>query len=314
MDTTQFERWLFDPTIGKIVAAILGILVIQVLSRFLKSALAGRIRDTGTRYQVRKFITFAGYLGVVVFITLVFSDRLSSLTVALGVAGAGIAFALQEVIASIAGWFAISFANFYRVGDRVQLGGIKGDVIDVAILRTTLMEIGEWVKGDQYSGRIVRIANSFVFKEPVFNYSGDFPYLWDEIAVPIKYGSDHRLARQILQGVVEEVVGETSQRARQKWQAMVKKYLVEEASVDPVILLALNDNWMEYTVRYVVEYKARRGTKDRLFTRLLDEFAKTDGQVAIASTTIQLVELPPLEVRMEPGNGTGMPTRRMRSG
>ncbi len=298
MDTTQIESWLFDPTVGKIVATIVGILLIQALSRFLQRSFGGRIRDTGARYQVRKFITFAGYLGIVIFITLVFSDRLSSLTVALGVAGAGIAFALQEVIASIAGWFAISFANFYKIGDRVQLGGIKGDVIDIAILRTTLMEIGEWVKGDQYSGRIVRIANSFVFKEPVFNYSGDFPFVWDEIAVPIKYGSDHVLARQILENVVETEIGEYSRQATDSWRAMIKKYLVEEASVKPVITLALNDNWMEYTIRYVVDFKKRRGTKDRLFTRMLDEFDKTEGKVAIASTTIQLVELPALNVRL----------------
>ncbi len=308
MDISQVETWLFDPTVGKIVAVILGILIIQTVSRFLQHTFGGRIRDTGARYQVRKFITFASYLGIVVFITLVFSDRLSSLTVALGVAGAGIAFALQEVIASIAGWFAISFANFYRVGDRVQLGGIKGDVIDVAILRTTLMEIGEWVKGDQYSGRIVRIANSFVFKEPVFNYSGDFPFLWDEIAVPIKYGSDHRLARQILQDVVDEEIGEYSRKATESWEAMVKKYLVEAASVKPVIILALNDNWMEYTVRYVVEFKQRRSTKDRLYTRLLDEFVNTSGRVAIASTTIQLVELPTLNVNLR---ADGIPPSRL---
>ncbi len=60
------------------------------------------------------------------------------------------------------------------------------------------MECGQWVNADLYNGRIVRIANSFVFKEPVFNYSGDFPFLWDEIMVPIKYGSDYRLARQLL--------------------------------------------------------------------------------------------------------------------
>ncbi len=298
MSFPQLDEVLFDPTVGKIVATILGILIIQALARFLQRSVAGRIRDSGARYQTRKFITLGGYLIVVLFITLVFSDRLSSLTVALGVAGAGIAFALQEVIASIAGWFAISFAGFYRTGDRVQLGGIKGDVIDVAILRTTLMEIGEWVKGDQYSGRIVRIANSFVFKEPVFNYSGDFPFLWDEIAVPIKYGSDHRLAREILQSVVDEVIGEYSQRATESWKLMMKKYQVEGASVRPSILLALNDNWMEYTIRYIVDFKKRRGTKDELFTRLLDEFANTDGKVAIASTTVQLVELPAVDIRL----------------
>jgi len=81
----------------------------------------------------------------------IFSDKLGNLTVAFGVAGAGIAFALQEVIASIAGWVAVSFSNFYSVGDRVQLGGITGDVIDIGVLRTTLMETGQWVKGDQYN-------------------------------------------------------------------------------------------------------------------------------------------------------------------
>jgi small-conductance mechanosensitive channel len=125
---------------------------------------------------------------------MIFSASLGKMAVVFGVAGAGIAFALQEVIASLAGWVAISFGNIYNTGDRVQLGGIKGDVIDIGMLRTTMMEIGQWVNADLYNGRIVKIANSFVFKEPVFNYSGDFPFFWDEITVPIKYGCDYRLS------------------------------------------------------------------------------------------------------------------------
>src|SRR5690606_5854844 len=124
--------------------------------------------------------------------------RLGGLTVALGVAGAGIAFALQEVITSVAGWMATIFGNFYKTGDRVQLGGIKGDVIDIGVLRTTIMETGEWVNGDLYNGRIVLVANSFVFKEPVFNYSGDFSFLWDEIVISVQYGSDIALAKKIM--------------------------------------------------------------------------------------------------------------------
>ena len=304
MDTTALEKWLYDPTVGKFVGVLLGIILVWLVARFFKHTLAGRIRDTGIRYQVRKFITYLSYLLIIVMITLVFSDRLGSLTVALGVAGAGITFALQEVIVSLAGWFAISFAGFYKNGDRVQLGGIRGDVIDISLLRTTLMEIGEWVKGDQYSGRIVRIANSFVFKEPVFNYSGDFPFLWDEIVIPIKYGSNHVLARKLFQQVLDEVVDDYKNQAFNSWQTMVSKYMVEAASVDPSIILALNDNWMEYTIRYVVDFKKRRGTKDRLYTRILDEIALTRGEVSLASTTIQLVEIPTLNVHFqgdEPG-------------
>jgi len=297
MDTTDFEKWLFDPTVGKIVSVLVGIVVVLFLSRLLQNALANRIRETGIRYQVRKFIIYLSYLAIVILITLVFSDRLSSLTVALGVAGAGITFALQEVIVSLAGWFAISFAGFYKNGDRVQLGGIKGDVIDISLLRTTLMEIGEWVRGDNYSGRVVRIANSFVFKEPVFNYSGDFPFLWDEIVIPVKYGSNHQLARQLLTQIVSREVGEVASQANESWQNMIRKFMVESASVEPSITLSLNDNWMEYTIRYVVEYNKRRATKDRLFTGILDAIAETNGKVALASTTIQLVEVPTLNVQ-----------------
>lgn len=281
--------WIYDPTFGKFLTAGTILVLILLVSRLTKGSITRYVKANDTRYRLRKFATITSYILIILMVSIVFSERLGGLTVALGVAGAGVAFALQEVIASFAGWFAVSFAGFYKPGDRVQLGGIKGDVIDVSFLRTTVMEIGEWVKGDQYTGRVVRIANSFVFKEPVFNYSGDFPFLWDEIKVPVKYGGDHHLARKILLDVATEVVGEYSTGAAVAWQDFSKQYLLEEAITDPIVSLVLNDNWMEFTVRFVVNYKRRRGTKDALFTRVLDEFAKTDGKVEIASATVHLI-------------------------
>jgi small-conductance mechanosensitive channel len=189
----------------------------------------------------------------------------------------------------------------------VQLGGIKGDVIDIGVLRTTLMECGEWVKGDLYTGRIVRIANSFVFKEPVFNYSADFGFLWDEITLPVKYGSDVGRARLILEAVTLEVVGDFAASAAQEWQRMLDKYRVEETPVAPVVTLVANDNWIEFTVRSTVHYKRRRVTKDRLFTRILEEIDKSHGQVSLASATFELVGLPPLDIRLAGGGPTPAP-------
>jgi small-conductance mechanosensitive channel len=290
--------WLLDPTVGRFVAAVVGLIVLTVLTRFVQKLLGRYIRNPDNRYRARKFVKVLGYITAVLILAIIFSDRLGGLTVAFGVAGAGIAFALQEVIASVAGWLAISFANFYKTGDRVQLGGIKGDVIDISILRTTLMECGEWVDGDLYNGRVVRIANSFIFKEPVFNYSGDFPFLWDEIKVPIKFGSDHRLARSLLQRVADDVVGEFTDFAARAWEDLVRQYLIENARVDPMITMIANDNWIEFTVRYVVDYKRRRITKDQLFSRILEEIEATGGRVALASTTLQLVDLPGLQVQI----------------
>ncbi len=292
-------KFLFHPTTTKILIVIIGIIVIAIARRIINKAVITIAQESDTKYRLQKITAFVGYLATILVIATVFSDQLGGLTVFLGVAGAGIAFALQEVIASFAGWFAIHFAGFFKTGDRVQLGGIKGDVIDIGVLRTTIMEVGEWVKGDLYSGRVVRIANSFVFKEPVFNYSGDFPFLWDEVILPIKYGSDRKLAREIMQKITLELVGEYIPQAQQAWKEMTKHYLIENASIAPIVTLIANDNWLEYTIRYVVDFKKRRTTKDQLFEKLMDEFDNTNNKVAMASMTVHLVETPTFDVRIK---------------
>lgn len=298
----SLSRILQSPLVTRLLIVLVGLVVVVALVRLVQRGGLRYIKDTDTRYRARKAVSFIGYLAAMLVILAVFSDRLGGLTVALGVAGAGIAFALQEVIASVAGWFAITFSGFYDPGDRVQVGGIKGDVIDIGILRTTLMEVGEWVKGDLYSGRVVRVANSFVFKEPVFNYSGEFPFLWDEITVPVKYGSDHRMARALITRVADEQLSDYASRAKEAWKDLVARFLIEDARVDPMITMVANDNWIEFTLRYVVDFKGRRGVKDRLFTRLLDEIDATGGKVALASATFHLVETPVFDVRLKTDN------------
>ena len=134
--------WWQAPGVVKLLAALVGLVLIVLAVRLAQHYITRNLKDSDSRYYGRKLITFGGYLAVILLVSIVFRDRLVGLTVAIGVAGAGIAFALQEVIGSVAGWIAISFWGFYKPGDLVQLGGIKGDVIDIGILRTTMMELG----------------------------------------------------------------------------------------------------------------------------------------------------------------------------
>ncbi|MEZ7498556.1 mechanosensitive ion channel family protein [Flavobacterium sp. Arc3] len=295
----QIQEYLYNPTVGKIVSFFIGIAVIWMLINAIQKNLFSKIKDNNNRYKAKKFSSFIGYFLTIILLTVIFSDKLGNLTVALGVAGAGIAFALQEVIASFAGWLAIMFGGFYNTGDRVQLGGIKGDVMDIGVLRTTIMETGQWVDGDLYNGRIVLIANSYVFKEPVFNYSGDFPFLWDEIKIPIQYGSDYEKAKQIILKAGVEVAGDLTVRSKEKWTSLQNKYRLEDAQTEPMISLIANDNWAEYTLRYVVGYKRRRATKSELFTKILTEIEKTNGAVKMASATFQLVQAPDFNVNIK---------------
>lgn len=295
----EIQKYLYNPTVGKIVTFLIGVAIIWMLIKAVQKNLFSKIKDNNNRYKAKKISTFVGYIATVIFLTVIFSEKLGGLTIALGVAGAGIAFALQEVIASFAGWLAIMFGGFYNSGDRVQLGGIKGDVMDIGVLRTTIMETGQWVDGDLYNGRIVLIANSYVFKEPVFNYSGDFPFLWDEIKIPIQYGSNYEMAQEIILRAGVEVAGDLTVTSKQKWKSLQFKYRLEDAKTEPMISLIANDNWAEYTLRYVVDYKRRRTTKTELFSKILTQIETTNGKVKMASATFQLVQAPDFNVNIK---------------
>ena len=293
----QLKNILFDPVIGKIATIIIGIIIIWIFLKFIQRNIISKLRDSNHRYRTKKFSTIVGYFLTIVLITVVYSNKLGGLTIAFGVAGAGIAFALQEVIASFAGWLAIMFGGFYKTGDRVQLGGIKGDVMDIGVLRTTIMEVGQWVDGDLYNGRIVLIANSFVFKEPVFNYSGDFPFLWDEIKIPIQYGSNYEKAKELFYRIAGEVAEDLGEKTQEKWNSLQHKYLLENAQTDPMVSIVANDNWVEFTIRYVVIYNKRRITKTNLFTKILKEVENSNGEIKFASATFQIVE--PSDIRVK---------------
>lgn len=295
----NLEQLFKNPSFIRIITIVVGIIIIWFIVKFLQKKLFSKIHDINNRYKAKKIGSFVGYFFSIILIAITFSDKLGGFTVALGVAGAGIAFALQEVIASFAGWLAIMLGGFYKTGDRVQLGGIKGDVMDIGVLRTTIMETGQWVDGDLYNGRIVLVANSFVFKEPVFNYSGDFPFLWDEIKIPIQFGSNYKKATEILEKCGKEIVGNLSEKSKEKWTVLQEKYKLENAQTDAMVSLIVTDNWVEYTLRYVVNYNKRRVTKTALFTSILEKIEATNGEVKFASATFQLVDPPEFKVNIK---------------
>jgi small-conductance mechanosensitive channel len=289
-------RWLGDTargSAGRLVGVAIVLIAVLLLARWGRRAVSRSIADTNARYRARKMIGVAGVVVAVLVVGIAFSTSLTGLSVVLGVTAAGVALALQDLIASIAGWLMITSGSAFHAGDRIELAGIKGDVIDIGVLRTTLMEIGQWVGSDLYNGRIVKIANSAVFKQPVFNYTAHFPFLWDEVKVPVQYGSDRVRARAILEDAAAEVCGAYARQAATSWSKMVRRYLIENASVEPMVSLVATDNWLEYTVRYPVDAKWRRTTRDRLFTRILDSIDATSGAVTIASSTVQILPAPP---------------------
>ena len=292
----DFKSWESSELIIKFSQFILWLIIILLISWAIRNSINKKISDNTNRYRIKKLVRIGSYILIIFLILIMFTGSFQYLTVSIGLISAAIAFALQEVVLSIAGWFAIFGSNMYKPGDRIKINNIKGDVIDIGITKTTLMEIGDWVSSDNYNGRIVKISNSFVFKGAVHNYSTDFPFVWDEINLPIKYGSDITLANKIIQKTADTQLSKYANIAKEDWKLMVKKYLIEDAIVASTLSLRLTDNWIEFNLRYVVDYKKRRLTQNAIFIEILDEITKTNGKVELASATFEVVGIPELKV------------------
>lgn len=284
------DSFSFQQIQAGLASSFLLFIALFVLIHFSRQYVTENVTDKTLRYRMQKWIAFIGYLLFFLILVSIFKKDMSNFAFVMGVIGGGIAFSLQTVIASIAGWLVIVLSSFYKVGDRVKVGAITGDVIDIGVLSTMLMECGEWVKSDQYTGRVVRIANNFIFKDAVYNYSGEFPFLWDELTLPIHYGSSVNETKELLLRVANEVTGEYSSSFNERWSHLGKKFVMEDASVKPMVGVVATDNWIEFSLRYVVDYKLRRSTRTKLYIRILEEIEKSSGTIKLSSTTMEIVK------------------------
>ena len=280
--------------------AIFIILVVQFLRRFLRK----NMPDSNARYKTQKSVEVLGYILLIVLTISYFTGNIRDFTLAIGLLTAGITITLQELILSLAGSLYIFFVKVYKPGDRIEIHGIKGDVIDIDSIYTTMMEIGEWVSSDNYSGRIVKLSNAFVFKGPIYNYSQDFPFIWDEFNMPIRYGSDLELAKEIIIKIAKEHLSAYVTASIDRWKKVVDRYYIEDAVVEPTLALTMTDNWVQFNLRYIVDYKKRRYTKHLLNDLIGKAFMATAGKVQLASATIEVVRIPTISMEEEAQKAT----------
>ena len=214
----DFKYWLTHPFSLNIIKYVGWILFIFIIITVIRKLLKRGLTNNEIKYKSQKAVEIIGYAIIILITISYFSGSIKDFGLAIGLLTAGITITLQEIILSIAGSFYIFLVKVYKPGDRIEINGIKGDVIDIDSVYTTMMEIGEWVTSDNYSGRIVKLSNAFVFKGPVHNYSRDFPFVWDEFNLPIRYGSDMELAKSIVVAVAQEKLSEYIRDSIQEWK------------------------------------------------------------------------------------------------
>ncbi|CAM1335253.1 mechanosensitive ion channel family protein [Tenacibaculum aestuariivivum] len=294
----NISKWINEhPIFSSIIKYLIWVILIFITIAFLRSLLRKKLPDTGIRYKSQKAVEFFGYVLLIIITISFFTGSIKDFALAIGLLTAGITITLQELILSVAGSFYIFLVGVYKPGDRIEINNIKGDVIDIDSIYTTMMEIGEWVSSDNYSGRIVKLSNSFVFKGPVYNYSEDFAFVWDEFNLPIRYGSDIELAKVIIVKIASETLSEYVSTSMSEWNKVVNKYYIENAQVEPTLAITMTDNWVQFNLRYIVDYKKRRYTKHILNELIGKEILKTDGKVQLASATFEIVQIPNINIK-----------------
>ncbi len=267
--------------IGTPIAVISAIVVYRIGRRIIDH----RERDSREAYRKRSTLLTAVVVLLVVAVIVLWARTLQHAGTFLGLLGGGLAIALKEPLLAIAGRIAILAGRIYTVGDRIQVDQATGDVIDVGFFYTRMMEIGNWIGGDQATGRIVQFSNSKIFGDvPVFNYTRSFAYIWDEVMLPVTYASNIRAATEILLDSGNEYTREYLQGAQQQLEEMRKYFLVPSFELKPQVYMKVTSNWVQLTMRYVVEPKQRRSASHFIWQRA---FQRLQGRndISIASET-----------------------------
>jgi small-conductance mechanosensitive channel len=254
-----------------------------------------RITDLQTRYSANKAISVLEIVFIIAICLRIWVTDTSSLIVSYGIIGAALAFALQDIFKNFVGGILIMVSGMYRVGDRISIVEKFGDVMDIGVLNTTLMEIRGWVSGDQPSGRLLMIPNGLVINNPLYNYTRDHSFIWDEISIPLTYTSDWRLAKDLILGIVKKETASMTKQADAEIERIGEKYYLPKKVVDPSAYISLTDNWIMLEVRYVTDARTRRLLRTHLSELIMEAIEKED-RISISSTTVTVTTTPQVPV------------------
>jgi small-conductance mechanosensitive channel len=309
MDVLGIRLVGVNPSTGKMllftIAWFAALLVVRWIARQLLGAEA--TQRSRARFWARQAISIAlAVLGVLGFLSIWFEDP-RRLTTVIGLVSAGIAFALQKVVTAFAGYVVILRGRSFRVGDRIVMGGVRGDVVRLDFMQTHIMEMGQpptveanadpamWVRSRQYTGRIVTISNDKIFEEPVYNYTREFPYIWEETRIPIRYDADRGRAERILLDAARRHTTKLADLSAEDLAEIERRYAMRGSELEPRVYFRMTDNWLELTVRFIVGDHGIREIKDAMSRDILAGF--DDAGIDVASTTIEIVGFPALRVR-----------------
>lgn len=271
----------------QIIESVAVIFVLWLIRLIIIRIVNRNIGDTAVQYKWRKNLTyFIVFLGVFI-VGRIWFEGLQSVATFLGLLSAGLAIALRDPVTDFAGWIFIIWRRPFDVGDRIQIGDTKGDVVDTRVFKFTVLEIGNWVHADQSTGRVIHIPNHKVFTESVANYTSDFEFIWNEIEVLVTFESNWKKAKQILQEIADKHLQDSVTDAERQVKRASKSYLIHYRYLTPIVYTDVKDSGVNLTVRHLSNPRRRRSLGQSIWEDVLDAFNKEDD-IELAYPTMRI--------------------------
>lgn len=268
---TGFPAELSD----KLITSLSGVLLLWLLRWLILKTVWRRTDNFRIRYQWRKISNYVAVVLALLLLGRVWFREFESVATFLGLLSAGVAIALKDPLVNVAGWLFIFWRRPFEVGDRIQIGGYAGDVIDLRVFQFTLMEIGNWVHADQATGRIVHVPNGKVFVDPQVNYTrGWFDYIWNEVAVLVTFESDWKRAKGVLLEIATDHAGHLSGDAAQKLELSSREFMIFPPKLAPAVYTSVEESGVLLTLRYLCEPRRRRESTQEVWEAILERFAR----------------------------------------
>lgn len=272
---------------GQILKTIVVILVLWFIRSLTLRVVNKNVDNKRTVYKWRKNLTYtSAFIGIILVFQIWFS-ALGDLSTYLGLLSAGIAIALKDPVTDLAAWLFVIWRKPFDVGDRIEIGKSKGDVIDIRPFKFTILEIGNWVDADQSTGRVIHIPNHTVFSEHLANYTSDFQFIWNEIGIMVTFESDWKKAKEILSEIAAEESHDFIEQAKQQIKKAAKSYLIEYRYLTPIVYTDVKDSGVMLSIRYLTDPRRRRGSAQAIWEHALNEFEKHDS-IDLAYPTVRI--------------------------
>lgn len=270
----------------KVVKSLLVVLFFLLVRSVLMRVLLRNVTDVRQRYSWSRGVTSTIAVLILIFLGVIWFAGLERIATFAGILGAGLAVALHDTIANIAGFLFIMIRRPFEVGDRIEIEGVAGDVIDIRVFQFSLLEIGNWVDADQSTGRILQVPNGKVLRAVTASFNKGFDYIWHEIPVLVTFESDWKKAKGILEAIVDDDSFVVAEEVERQVRRAASRYLIYSGKVTPIVYTSVRDSGVLLTVRYMTKPKTRRGTEQRLWEQILEQFAENDD-IELAYPTVR---------------------------